>query len=136
MNTKAFLPCGGGSNVILGTGRENQIFVYQMGRLCKISGIPAPFCLCGSVVGGFMGWVVKGFMGWVVVWVVGGFMGWVGGGGVGGLRVHGLGWWVVVGWVVGGFMGWVGVGGWSEGSCGGWVVRWLVGGFMEWVVCL
>ena len=26
MNTKAFLPCGGGSNLILGTGIENQIF--------------------------------------------------------------------------------------------------------------
>ena len=26
MNTKAFFPCGGGSNLILGTGRENKIF--------------------------------------------------------------------------------------------------------------
>ena len=26
MNTKAFFPCGGGSNLILGTGMENQIF--------------------------------------------------------------------------------------------------------------
>ena len=25
MNTKAFFPCGGGSNLILGTGTENQI---------------------------------------------------------------------------------------------------------------
>ena len=25
MNTKAFFPCGGGSNLILGIGRENQI---------------------------------------------------------------------------------------------------------------
>ena len=25
MNTKAFCPCGGGSNLILGTGTENQI---------------------------------------------------------------------------------------------------------------
>ena len=24
MNTKAFFPCGGGSNLILGTGIENQ----------------------------------------------------------------------------------------------------------------
>ena len=27
MNTKAFCPCGGGSNLILGTGMENQIFI-------------------------------------------------------------------------------------------------------------
>ena len=27
MSTKAFLPCGGGSNLILGTGTENQIFI-------------------------------------------------------------------------------------------------------------
>ena len=26
MNTKAFSPCGGGSNLILGKGSENQIF--------------------------------------------------------------------------------------------------------------
>ena len=26
MNTKALFPCGGGSNLILGTGTENQIF--------------------------------------------------------------------------------------------------------------
>ena len=26
MNTKAFFPCGGGSNLILGTASENQIF--------------------------------------------------------------------------------------------------------------
>ena len=26
MNTKASFPCGGGSNLILGIGRENQIF--------------------------------------------------------------------------------------------------------------
>ena len=25
--TKAFCPCGGGSNLILGTGMENQIFI-------------------------------------------------------------------------------------------------------------
>ena len=25
MSTKAFFPCGGGSNLILGTGKENQI---------------------------------------------------------------------------------------------------------------
>ena len=100
MNTKAFFPCGGGSNLILGTGRENQNFVYQMGRLCKISGIPAPLCLCGWVVGGFMGWVG----GCMVVWVGwgswlegswGGCVWWWGGWlevhGVGGWRVHGVG---------------------------------------------
>ena len=29
MNTKAFFPCGGGSNLILGTGTENQIFILR-----------------------------------------------------------------------------------------------------------
>ena len=29
MNTKAFFPCGGGSNLILGTGIENQIFCLR-----------------------------------------------------------------------------------------------------------
>ena len=29
MNTKAFFPCGGGSNLILGTGMENQIFFLR-----------------------------------------------------------------------------------------------------------
>ena len=29
MNTKAFLPCGGGSNLILGIGNENQIFFLR-----------------------------------------------------------------------------------------------------------
>ena len=27
MSTKAFFPCGGRSNLILGTGVENQIFI-------------------------------------------------------------------------------------------------------------
>ena len=27
MSTKAFFPCGGGSNLNLGTGTENQIFI-------------------------------------------------------------------------------------------------------------
>ena len=67
MNTKAFFPSGGGSNLILGTGTENQIFVYQMGRLCggapEISGIKAPLFLHWWMVGGFLGWVG----GWVVV---------------------------------------------------------------------
>ena len=29
MNTKTFFPCGGGSNLILGTGTENQIFFLR-----------------------------------------------------------------------------------------------------------
>ena len=29
MSTKAFFPCGGGSNLILGLGRENQIFFLR-----------------------------------------------------------------------------------------------------------
>ena len=29
MNTKAFFPCGGGSNLILETGSENQIFFLR-----------------------------------------------------------------------------------------------------------
>ena len=29
MSTKAFVPCGGGSNLILGTGTENQIFILR-----------------------------------------------------------------------------------------------------------
>ena len=29
MNTKAFFPCGGGSNLILGTGTEKQIFFLR-----------------------------------------------------------------------------------------------------------
>ena len=27
MSTEVFLPCGGGSNLILGTGKENQMFI-------------------------------------------------------------------------------------------------------------
>ena len=57
MNMKAFFPCWEGSNLILGIGKENQIFVYWMGRLFggarEISGIKAPLFLCGWVVGGF-----------------------------------------------------------------------------------
>ena len=29
MSTKAFFPCGGGSNLILGIGTENQIFILR-----------------------------------------------------------------------------------------------------------
>ena len=68
-----------------------------MGRLCggahEISGIPAPLCLCGWVVGEFMGWV-GGW--WGRSWVVGVVVCWVGGG-VGGVLVSdgvGVGcWW-------------------------------------------
>ena len=41
-----------GSNLILGIGKGNQIFVYQMGRLCggahEISGIKAPHFSMGG----------------------------------------------------------------------------------------
>ena len=29
MSTRAFFPCGGGSNLILGTGTENHIFILR-----------------------------------------------------------------------------------------------------------
>ena len=29
MSTKALFPCGGGSNLILGIGKENQIFILR-----------------------------------------------------------------------------------------------------------
>ena len=29
MNTKAFFPCGGGSNLILGTGRKNKTIIFH-----------------------------------------------------------------------------------------------------------
>ena len=29
MSTKAFFPCGGDSNLILGTGTENRIFIQR-----------------------------------------------------------------------------------------------------------
>ena len=29
MSTKVFVPCGGGSKLILGTGMENQIFILR-----------------------------------------------------------------------------------------------------------
>ena len=66
MNTKAFLPCGEGSNLILGTGMENQIFVYRMDRLCggahEISGIRPHFFSLG-------GWLeVLGVGRWVWWW--------------------------------------------------------------------
>ena len=122
MNTKAFFPCRGGSELILGTGR------VCCGGAHEILGILVPICLCGWVVGGFMGWVV---VWWVVCcewWVgmcCGGVLGggWVlgAGGVVGGCGVFVVvGWvgvvagcWEVGGWVLGGVLGvhgWVGVG--------------------------
>ena len=35
MSTKAFFPCGGGSNLILGTGMENQIFILRTPAIVK-----------------------------------------------------------------------------------------------------
>ena len=35
MSTKAFFPCGGGSNLILGTGTENQIFILRTSATFK-----------------------------------------------------------------------------------------------------
>ena len=29
MSTKAIFPCGGGSNLILGTGTENEVFILR-----------------------------------------------------------------------------------------------------------
>ena len=86
------LHCGGGLGGVRGTIglilvplMHTCIFVYQMGRLCggthEISGISAPFCLHGWVVGGFMGWVGVGVCGdgmggvLVVLWGVGGWWG-------------------------------------------------------------
>ena len=71
------LHCGGGWVVLrvslvlfLFSLMHTCIFVYQMGRLCggahEISGIPATLCLCGWVVGGFMGWVGVWWYGWCV----------------------------------------------------------------------
>ena len=36
MNTKAFFPCGGGSNLILGIGTENQIFFSENLTRCQV----------------------------------------------------------------------------------------------------
>ena len=36
MSTKAFFPCGGGSNLILGTGMENQIFILGTPAAVKV----------------------------------------------------------------------------------------------------
>ena len=35
MNTKALFPCGEGSNLILGTGMENQIFILRTAAAIK-----------------------------------------------------------------------------------------------------
>ena len=37
LNTKAFFPCGEGSNLILGTGSENQIFFLRTLAAIKFS---------------------------------------------------------------------------------------------------
>ena len=37
MSTKAFFPCEGGSNLILGTGMENQIFILRTPAAIKFS---------------------------------------------------------------------------------------------------
>ena len=64
MSTKAFFPCGGGSNLILGTGMENQIlflitpaainFFHQILKNChfgvkKIIPDPYGFVLYGPL---------------------------------------------------------------------------------------
>ena len=36
MNTKAFFLCGEGSNLILGIGKENQIFFSENSRQCQV----------------------------------------------------------------------------------------------------
>ena len=36
MSTKALLPCGGGSNLILWTGMENQIFILRTPATIKL----------------------------------------------------------------------------------------------------
>ena len=78
-----------------------------MGRLCggtyEILGIPAPLCLHGWVVGGFMGWVVV-VVGWVVV--------------LGGVLVRGGWWWD--GWCL------------HEGVTGWWCFEWVVGWWGGW----
>ena len=54
MSTKAFCRCGGGSNLILGTGTENQIFILitpavinyfhqKLSLRCKKKIIPHPY---------------------------------------------------------------------------------------------
>ena len=36
MNTKVLFPCRGGSNIILGTGMENQIFILRTPTAVKL----------------------------------------------------------------------------------------------------
>ena len=36
MSTKAFFPCGGGSNLILGIGTENQLFILRTPAAIKV----------------------------------------------------------------------------------------------------
>ena len=35
MSTKAFFPCGQGSNLILGTGTENHVFILRTPAVIK-----------------------------------------------------------------------------------------------------
>ena len=63
MNTKAFFLCCKGSNLILGTGKENQIFILRTPATIKL------FLGVGLVGWGWW-WVGVGVAGWVGVWVV------------------------------------------------------------------
>ena len=45
MNTKAFFSCGGGSNLILGTGTENQVFLLSVRRNLAIHRSDIPFVI-------------------------------------------------------------------------------------------
>ena len=55
MSTKAFFPCGGGSNLILGTGMENQIFILinsqKLSLWCKKKIIPHPYGFVWPIYG-------------------------------------------------------------------------------------
>ena len=42
MSTKAFFPCGGGSNLILGTGTENQVFILRTPAAIKFFSSNSP----------------------------------------------------------------------------------------------
>ena len=74
MSTKALFPCGEGSNLILGTDMENEIFILRTPaaiklELMKYQALRPQFFSMG-------GW---GVVGWMLGWQGGG----VGGGGVG-----------------------------------------------------
>ena len=47
MNTQTFLPCGGGSNLILGMGRENQIFFVRAPAIVNFfTKLTKTTCMC------------------------------------------------------------------------------------------